>query len=279
MRFDTAITLKLLLVFLILNAGINAVWAQNTQGGKKQAEDAMGLGEHLLFIRDYDGAINAFSRAIKITGGTAPYYVRRANCFLLMGEREKAQQDLDKAIALNPKECDAYFLRGELYCDKDQYDLAISDLNKAIQLNPKRIGCYSTRGTIYAAAKQYDKAIADWSKQIEVSPHPSAYRARARLYHIIGKNELALADYASAVKTLDLSRTHSDNYMTFEERGQVLFELRQYQRAVEDFTMCLKLSPQNGRALTGRAKAYRGLGKLKLAIADETEARRIDDER
>ena len=56
--------------------------------------------------------------------------------------------------------------------------------------------------------------------------------------------------------------------------GEMNFNNNQLKEAVSDFGKAIELEPKNAAAYTGRAKVYRKLKKLKLAVADEATARR-----
>ena len=55
------------------------------------------------------------------------------------------------------------------YAMRGDYDLMIDELNKAIGKNPKNTMAYYSRGCIYTNKQQYDKAIEDFDKVIEMN--------------------------------------------------------------------------------------------------------------
>ncbi len=59
------------------------------------------------------------------------------------GEYTKAIEECTKAIELNPKNADAYHLRGINYYKLSLYIKAIADFNKASELNSKYTNCYN----------------------------------------------------------------------------------------------------------------------------------------
>ena len=56
------------------------------------------------------------------------------------GEVDRAIEDYNIAIDLNPKYAAAYYNRGLVYNNKDDFDAAIEDFSKAIDLNPEYVG-------------------------------------------------------------------------------------------------------------------------------------------
>jgi tetratricopeptide (TPR) repeat protein len=94
-----------------------------------------------------------------------------------------------------------YVNRGSAYKNLKQYDKAINDYNKAIELNPADADAYYDRGIIYYYLKQYNKAINDYSKAIELKPNFAyAYNNRGFTYLWLGKCEKAKSDFDKAIE-------------------------------------------------------------------------------
>src|ERR1700683_3224373 len=55
----------------------------------------------------------------------------------------------------------AFTNRGTAYNDKREYDRAIQDYDQAIRLNPNYAEALSNRGTAYNDKREYDRAIQD----------------------------------------------------------------------------------------------------------------------
>jgi Flp pilus assembly protein TadD len=54
--------------------------------------------------------------------------------------------------------------RGTAYVKLKQFEKAIQDYNQAIELNPKDARTFNGRGTAYADLKQFEKAIQDYNQ-------------------------------------------------------------------------------------------------------------------
>ena len=156
---------------------------------------------------------------------------------------------------------------------------------------------------LYERAHQTEKAIGEYNELIKSAPQlPDAYFKRAQLYDRLGQTDLALKDYdqfleSSSVKqkitmcgvcaqkalelgdasaslplynrlvSLDPSAKHS-----YRGRASVYEYLKQYQKAIDDYTMMLKLDPKDDDAYVYRGLAFRKLGDNKRAIADFSNA-------
>ena len=73
-------------------------------------------------------------------------YTERGVTYYNKGDIDKAIEDYNAAIALDPGFAEAYTHRGQSYHDRGEIDKAITDYNKAIELNPELAEPYTCRG-------------------------------------------------------------------------------------------------------------------------------------
>ena len=126
-------------IFVIALCVLSSLPAQATSRGNFRE------GYQALLRRDYDKAIAHLTRAIEIgdlsRGNQALAYHYRGALYLKRERNEDAIQDLDRALALNPRLATAYSDRGIAHRRKGQYELAIADYTEAIR-------AYGPNGTI-----------------------------------------------------------------------------------------------------------------------------------
>jgi len=110
-------------------------------------------GEEYLRTRDYDRAIEYFTKAInqggQSTKNLAITHKYRAFAYNAKGKFDDAIEDLNKAIELDPKYYAAYSDRGVAFAEKNQDDLALADFYKAIDLNPQYYMTYYYKACFY----------------------------------------------------------------------------------------------------------------------------------
>ena len=61
----------------------------------------------------------------------------RGNAYTAKGDYDRAIQDFDQSIKLNPTYAKPFNNRGVAYLRKGEYDLAIKAFDEAIKLNPE----------------------------------------------------------------------------------------------------------------------------------------------
>jgi tetratricopeptide (TPR) repeat protein len=90
-----------------------------------------------------------------------------------------------------------YFNRGNAHLDKGKLDRATQDFDQAISLNPQFVGAYNNRGEAYWKMGELRRAVQDYSQAIRLDPKfVVAYQNRARAYRTVGMNEMANVDEA-----------------------------------------------------------------------------------
>ncbi|MBQ2517585.1 MAG: hypothetical protein II536_02025, partial [Clostridia bacterium] len=59
---------------------------------------------------------------------------------------------------------------------------------------------------------------------------------------------------------------------------RTFFHNMEYGKSLENYSTALSLKPNCSKALRGRAKTYRALGRKGLALADDKHAKKIERE-
>ena len=86
----------------------------------------------------------------------------------------------------------AFNNRGIAYADKGQHDRAIQDFDQAIRLDPGSASLFNNRGRAYSAKGQYDRAIPDFDQAIRLDPTKAdAFHDRGRAYGEKGQSGAA----------------------------------------------------------------------------------------
>lgn len=70
---------------------------------KAQAEKLKQTGNGLMSRKDYSKAIESYTEAISLDGTNAVYYSNRAAAYSSLGEHDKAIEDSEKALEIDPK--------------------------------------------------------------------------------------------------------------------------------------------------------------------------------
>ena len=157
---------------------------------------------------DYDRAIQDYNEAIRLNPKETLSHVARGDAYKKKGDFDRAIQDFDEAIRLNANYERAYYDRGGAYIDKDDYDRAIQDFDEAIHLNSNDTNAYNDRGVACAKKGDYDRAIRDYNQAIRLnSNYTLAYGNRGDAYFAQSNLTAAIADYEHAISDAPSSTT------------------------------------------------------------------------
>ena len=89
-------------------------------------------------------------------------YNNRGNAYVAKGEYDRAVQDYDQSIKLNPNYSRTFNNRGVAYQKKGEYDLAIKDFDEAIRLNAEYANAFANRAQTYQHKGEYERAARDY---------------------------------------------------------------------------------------------------------------------
>jgi tetratricopeptide (TPR) repeat protein len=223
-------------------------------------------------LKDYQRALQDHDAAIELNPVFAPAYVSRSLVYYyFLKEYERAIQELDRAIALDPSSADAYNTRGAAYLELEKYESAKQDFERAIALDPDFTWAFHNRGIVYYTLKEYKNAIQDHSRAIELDPHyPSAYANRGKAYHGLHDFPHAVQDYSRAI---ELDPKDPNHYLN---RGYTYSNLSDYVKAIEDFTHSIEIEADNAQVYYYRGIAYFNLKNYQRAIQDYDRAIELD---
>ncbi|OGR52682.1 MAG: hypothetical protein A2049_05970 [Elusimicrobia bacterium GWA2_62_23] len=83
---------------------------------------------------------------------------------------DKAIEDFTRSIVLAPGQAGAYASRGQVYALKGNYDSAIADTEEALKVNPSLHQTHLTRGFAYSKLGESDKSEKSYAEAIRLWP-------------------------------------------------------------------------------------------------------------
>jgi tetratricopeptide (TPR) repeat protein len=171
---------------------------------------------------DCKNAIIEYTKAIELLPGLAEAYNGRGYCYNSFSPKirnlDKAVNDLNTAILLDPNSADAYFNRGTSYLLKNNYRQSILDLNKAIELNPDFAFAIFNRGVVHFYQNEIDKAIKDFTETIKYLPGESRiFLFRGKAYQKQNNTALAMEDFRQVLQLNPNSKEAKDLLAKLEE--------------------------------------------------------------
>lgn len=238
----------------------------------KREGDRLYIGRGWLSQNDVvpiEAAESFFTEAI----GRKPSafaFASRSRALFHFKQFDRAIQDADAALRLDPKSPFAYKSRGRAKLSLGDAKSAIADFSEAIRIDPAFAPAYCHRGEAWLKLEDHQKAIGDTSRAIALDPvSPMALSVRGRAYSAIGRYDKSLDDF-NALLALDPKYVPGLN-----NRANVLSKFARYAESIQDYTTALGIE-ERGDIYYNRAIAWARLGNRQKAIDDLTSAIRID---
>ena len=164
----------------------------------------------------------------------------------------------------------AFKNRGNAYDSKGQYDRAIEDYDHALAINPDDADALNNRGTSHRANGHYDLAVKDYDQVLKLTPYSAkALNNRCFAKALMGQLDQALADCNESL------RLRPANANTLASRGFVYLKLKHPEAAIADYNAELRITPGDPYTLFGRGVAKRMKGDLPGGEADIKAAKGI----
>lgn len=267
---------------------------------KRENQDAYRqIGINCLNEGDYDGAIDAFQKALdqslaKIGDVEIDTCYYKAKAQYLAGKTADAIDTYTALLNYDEKNADAYYLRGELYLANGQREEAKKDfeasikndrksferyvnvavqlsdageqeqadtyLQEALKLGGKSAEDYTWRGRIYLMQEDYDNAKKEL-EQAEKKESTEAGLYLGELYEKTGDSKKAEEYFGSYVKN------HETDTQALESLADIAMEKEDYDKAVSYLELALKADqPVNAQMLSRKLiQAYEFSGNFAAA--------------
>jgi len=261
---------------------------------------ARGRGIAYLETGRYDEAVQSFLQALADSNGLVEnidydlnYYL--ASAYSYAGRFQEAKEVYDAILAMRPKEKDAYYLRGNVEMELDQYNEAKADFDQAVSMDPKN---YDRLFAIYevfayfgykSAGQEYlqtaldngEKTLSSFDKgrlyyymenyqkaYVELEDAKSDDKAESSLY--LGKAYEATGDfnYACNVYRSYLEK-HGDSAVMYNQLGVCEMKRGNYSVALEAFQAGLTLQDKSIQQILAfnEIVAYEYLGNFERAAS------------
>ena len=165
------------------------------QSAKEFTQKGMELYEKHEFME----AILNLNKAIEVDAKYAQAYFVRGNIKSAFEDFHGAMKDYNSAVELNPKLSDSFFARGNTKMELQDYYGAIADYTSAIVINENYVEAYFNRGKAKQFLQAYEDAINDCSKIIQIKPkNADAYYMRGLLRIEFGDQKQGCLDLSKA---------------------------------------------------------------------------------
>jgi tetratricopeptide (TPR) repeat protein len=202
---------------------------------------------------------------------------RRAFAYEGLRQYERAEANFTAALQIEPVDPEFYAKRGFFLTRRARYDDALADFQNGAELDPQNATYAYGEGGVYERRGEHKRAIERFSEAIRLAPNATNYYvARGGAYNNARMAQEAFADYDKALQIGYEIPIPRETARARQGRGYALLQLKEYQRAIEDFDAVLAITPGVGVVRSWRGYAYERLGNKAEAVADYKAALAIN---
>lgn len=214
--------------------------------------------------------IESLTQVIEQNPRDANAYNLRGTAYGQIGDYQKAMDDFNTALKVNPDFPQAYANRALVFVRIEKYNRALADYDRALQINPQYAAAYVGRGNIHRILKDHQQAIADFSKAIEIQPDPVSHFNRGLSRQQLGQHGPAIDDFDNAIGF------RSDAPEVYQAKGLSEMALERYDSAYDNFYKAARGSKKNFEAWALRGKAAEAIGNREDAARAYNRALQIN---
>ncbi len=203
---------------------------------------------------------DSFRKAIALTPKDYEAYVKLGWFYRDEDKLSHAEDIFKKAIELDPKDDRAYLGLGWFYENQGKFSQAEDAFKKAIEMNPKNDNAYFGLGWLYQNQNKLSQAEDIFKKAIELDPkNDNAYFGLGWLYE--HQNKLSQAEHTFK-RAIEL---RSENASVYFALGRVYQRQGKYSQAEDIFKKAIALNPKDDHTYLQLGRTYQNQGEFSQA--------------
>ena len=162
----------------LLDAGHNEPAAEDLrraiQLAPSDVEAHLNLGRALHNLLRHAEALGAFNRTLELNSAAPLVRFHRGFTQYMLGDFDRAIEDLDVEIAANPTYAPAYLVRGLARSSNGEWEKALTDLETATARMAGNAQAHHAKGRALVQLGRFDQAEASLRKAMELEPSDPA---------------------------------------------------------------------------------------------------------
>jgi cytochrome c-type biogenesis protein CcmH/NrfG len=250
-----------------------------TQCGTRVAGPAAEAGE-LLAAGKPEEAVRAANRAIQEDPRNAQAWYLRGRAHTALGRRVEALRDLDRAVELDPTRKEYLLARGRTRlrdADAEECRASIEDFARALRLDSRNIDARVGRSeALYRLALLTNDESLLNAALLYIEEALELDRSIPRHWILLGEIRTSRRDFARATEALDQAIRLEPSADAYLARARSQMLLRSYEKALEDAAEAARRAPSDPRARILLGDIRIGLRSISEAIEEYSAALRLD---
>jgi Flp pilus assembly protein TadD len=241
------------------------------------------LGVNYLNNGQYDYAINAFIKAIKLNPSNAEVHFNLGRAYNRKGMDDKARAEFSISSRIDPETFDECVIKykekidyeftdtqhlaelGSAYAEKGMLDEAITTYKKVLEIEPENVRVHYVLGTLYSKKGMYGEAVSEFRRAIEIDQSmPEAHYNLGMAYYKQGMIDMAISEYKSTLSRLPKANGRKTAGVHYK-LGLAYYDKEMFKDAVNELNKALEIMPNDSRVHHKLSMVYKKIGMFKQA--------------
>jgi tetratricopeptide (TPR) repeat protein len=194
-------------------------------------------------------ALAAFQRAATLDPSNPQFAVGAAVCAAMLGDAEKAEQQLRKITRHHPVYALAWLNLGNVLRQQGRFREAADIYRRVTRLDPAFADAYNNLGSVLHGESRYDEAEQAYREYLRLQPDAAVgYLNLASLLIDLGRTAEAVEVCDRGIGRLGESREFPELHWV---RGSAFAHQGRFDAALAAFGTAVRLDPNHARAVTG----------------------------
>ncbi len=241
------------------------------------------LGVNYLNNGQYNYAINAFIKAIKLNPSNAEVHFNLGRAYNRKGVDDKARAEFSISSRIDPETFDECVIKykekidyeftdtqhlaelGSAYAEKGMLDEAIDTYKEVLEIEPENVRVHYVLGTLYSKKGMYDEAVSEFRRAIEIDQSmPEAHYNLGMAYYKQGMIDMAISEYKSTLGYLPKANGRKTAGVHYK-LGLAYYDNEMFKDAVNELNKALEITPNDSRVHYKLSMVYKKIGMFKQA--------------
>jgi len=230
---------------------------KEAEGLKDEGNKAYGGGNFSL-------ALTLYSQAINLDPTNHVYYSNRSAAFVGLGQQNRAINDANECLRLNPDFAKGYYRRATALAELELYEMALEACNAGLKKDPKLDDLKRKKTEVENILKKQRPKKPITGEQEKAS----------------GNEHFKESRYTDAIKcysrAIELTEDPITKSTIYSNRAASYAQNQNWDFVISDCNDSIALNPDNVKAFLRRGLAYESIEKYKLALEDMKRVKELD---
>jgi tetratricopeptide (TPR) repeat protein len=229
---------------------------------KKNTDALINKGVSFQALDKLNESIDCYDKTLQIDPKNVLALYNKANAFKELKKINDALKIYDDVLQINPTFIKALINKGIILGELEKYDDAIRCFDESLKIEPNYVNAFVNKGVVLTKKREFELAIENYKKALMINSNSVLALFNMGITHHIftGKLILAIICYNAALEI------QPNNIQILLNKGSVLAEYGNEEKALETYEQILKIEPKNPNVLARKGGIFLNRGKTKEGL-------------